>query len=72
MSTLRSHSPPNLLSAVVPHLIDWSNAGGKTALHAASQSGNLGLVRVSGSEFCTLASDLFLPGAYERCTLRIG
>jgi len=32
---------------LVPDLIDWSNAAGKTALHMACQSGNTELVRVS-------------------------
>jgi ankyrin repeat protein len=31
---------------IVPHLIDWENASGKTALHMACQSGNADLVQV--------------------------
>lgn len=35
-----------LMELLVPQLIDWSNAAGKTALHLACQSGNTELVKV--------------------------
>lgn len=40
----------------VPDIIDWSNSGGKTALHIACQSGNAELVRT----LCELGADLDL------------
>ncbi|KAJ9106181.1 hypothetical protein QFC21_001324 [Naganishia friedmannii] len=39
-----------------PHLIDWENASGKTALHMACQSGNVDLVKT----LCELGASYFL------------
>lgn len=47
----------NMYWDAFPYLMDWSNAGGKTALHIAAQSGNVEFVKT----LCELGADLNLP-----------